>query len=138
MQLILRDSIFIRAPQDRINALIMDPLDWPKFHPHVVEVNANSSRSFDGIIRFKGKEQIFTGTLEQGEFQIYVQTNGAPQQFSVTYTLHPGKGGYTLKETVHYYTEIPFLFWLITKFISLFGKKVGPSSLEKLKELCES
>lgn len=138
MQLILHDSIFIRAPKDRIIAYIMDPLDWPRFHPRVVEVSANSSHSFEGIIRFKGKEHIFAGALEQGTFQFNVQMNGQPHRFSVTYTLESKKDGYILKERVHYYTEIPFLVWLITKFISLFGKKAEPSSLGKLKELCES
>ena len=149
-----REAITIGGDAAAVWAFVGNPEQWPAFHDKIEVVECahpGHGAAVELLLHFGKHDVLCQGQL--GEYKANERLhaefagrstgqikNEKPITFRVTYSLTAKSAGMRTRvvERVEYDVKIPWLFrglvWLIEKF----GKPMGQTNLQKLKELVEN
>ncbi len=142
MILKLRESIYLKELPEKAFDYLSDPENWPKINDKIETIVYENNRIL-GSICFKNKKKDFDGYLEDCHRPKFIKArlfvkepdeeSKAKIEMIVEYSFSEGIFGTKVTESIAYLGDIPFWGWIIIKIITILGKTVGETPLQKLK-----
>jgi uncharacterized protein YndB with AHSA1/START domain len=146
----LRDSITIQAPIERVWTVLATPANLPKWNSHAVSVSGGESMVQEGSqfwVRYRlGARETdcraeVTRLVPMSRLEFTVTSDAMSSTASVTeaYELAANHGGVRVTQKIHLSRSgMPWWGMLLITVIQSIGRPTGKRFLEQLKELIET
>ena len=146
----LRNRIVIAAGAQAIWPYIADPIQVSRWNPKLVSIDRDregpvrDSERYRVIFQMRGKEResevvvVSQRPYSHLHIQYYEDLMNREQYVEETYDLQPVRDGTRLTQVIDMgRVKMPLLLRWLGQLILWFGKPVGPTHLEQLRQLVE-